>query len=378
MKSKDIFSESYVPLLALLSIVGLVLFGIGLMHDDNSYTKIDANERVLDDSKINEITYIDEGLYITENENSEGIKQLINGEFEIILDSVQYNCQIIENDFVIVDNQGINWTIYNVYSGDFFIIQSESEPYLGENIYLNKQNNFWGIKDFSGNTILSNVYDGCSFIYDNIVPLQLNGKWGFINDSGIKITDFVFDDFSEPSENKIGIKQNNKWGFINYEGQILLDPIYDDIFFFWDSHCPACKNGKWGFIDNKFNSIVDFDFEEVDYFLKSTTAAKRNKNWGCIDEKGKTVIDFKFKNISQAFNRNENYAVVQLSNSGNNLNVINEMGEVVFSKNYSEIFIMDTPFFLVKRESFIYHLGIILFGISILGFVVIAIAHSFK
>lgn len=171
----------------------------------------------------NTYQYLEEtrsGVFIATKDNLMGVIDIENSEkieFKYsqirynsladiyIAEDATYNADIINNNFEIKQT-GIFLSLNEIkgyielrqdgvskYYNFNFEEKQESEIYIGNTLYLSKQNDKYGYIDKEGNVIVEYIYDDATKQNENgFAAVKLNGKWGAIDNKGNLVIETVY------------------------------------------------------------------------------------------------------------------------------------------------------------------------------------------
>lgn len=130
----------------------------------------------------------------------------------------------------------------------------------------------WGLRNASGQTVLSPRYDSIAPFSEGFAAVKLNNLWGFINQQGIETVKPQF--FSVlPFSEGLSAVFNGKSGYINYNGIFVIPMQYNAALSFSNGYARVYSNGKWINIDKSGRSIGDAP-------VLRNTASEQNRSGG--------------------------------------------------------------------------------------------------
>lgn len=203
------------------------------------------------------------------------------------------------------------------------------------------ENRLIGYKDSLGHVIVKPKYYNGSVFHNGLALVSLKNKgWTIIDNTGMELTNF--EGIPGPIYNNyitylyISIKINGKYGFIDRNGNQIIPCIYDDVKDFNEGVAPVKLNGLWGFINDRNEWIISAKYESVTEFYDGLAGFYENKKWGFINIKNEIILKPIYTGITFF---SEGLCAVNTSNfnamnGGITTEVINKMGEVIFTGQF--------------------------------------------
>ncbi len=109
---------------------------------------------------------------------------------------------------------------------------------------------------YGSNTL--NVYEEKIENYSNnyiVVKSKINGKYGVVNFSGNLVISCIYDDLYIIQDEYILAKKNGKYGIIDFYNRVIIDFKYDGIDGY-NGYFTILKDGKMGVVDKNSNIVV--------------------------------------------------------------------------------------------------------------------------
>lgn len=158
--------------------------------------------------KISTIKFLCQDFFVVSKNN--GFKGIINEQGD----------QVLPNQY--------NQITYNPQEKGIFRIQKKYD----EHPFLNVNNNYQGIADYTGRILINCAYDSISKFTNGIAWVKTLGKWGVINKSGASIAPCVYTAYKPISDDLFAVRKDELWGVINKSGDVVESFIhknYSDI-----------------------------------------------------------------------------------------------------------------------------------------------------
>lgn len=193
-------------------------------------------------------------------------KELLKNEYDSIvpMEGIK-NALIIEKNgkFGISDNEG-KIILDPIYLEIINLGKDNKSGYI-----IKKDNNLYGIIDYSKNEILESKYDNISKIHGNdLYVVTEAGKRKLIGKEGQDIQVEGFDEITEilktQGEGFIYIK-DGKYGVMNLNGENIIQPEYEAIKESKQGIFLVKKDGKMGIIDKEKNEKIPFQYNLITY-----------------------------------------------------------------------------------------------------------------
>jgi len=272
------------------------------LKKNNLWGAILPNDKEIIPFKYNDITHIELGYVVVEQNNKFGIiDSLGNIKIEVDYDTIFFN-------------------------------------YENSNISLAQKNNCIGIINSQCQLVTKCEYN-CEYLLDGALPMQVPPSNGYI-----KLQKFQADQ-SQPIIS----------GMINCEtGEIAIPFKYDDLGSYSEGLVWAKKGEKYGYLDINNNVVLKFQYERAYDFSEGFAAVEKytgklinlrmglvpDRKTGFIDKYGKVVIPYKYN--TQIGNQpifKEGLAPITISNEsfyGRYKGYINKHGDFVVKPIYEE------------------------------------------
>ncbi len=157
-----------------------------------------------------------------------------------------------------------------------------------------KQNDYWGVVNVFGDTILPAIFDQIFPIKDSLLVFKTGKKYGFANKYGkISLMPFA-DSLRILNEKSVLFKNNHYWGILDHNGFIKSDTLYECIEEIFTNKCFYTKNKtKNGIIGYDGNLILSCDYP---YLLSQTsegliTVKNESQYLAIVGTEGRQLLD---------------------------------------------------------------------------------------
>ena len=179
-----------------------------------------------------------------------------------------------------------------------------------------KQENKYGLIDYSGNKITEAEYDKIENLLstEGKMVTTKNEKLGIINQDGKTIIENKYDKIEtdgyyneETKYAKSGFIVGNKtdegyrYGYIDNTGKEKLNAEFSEIYRITEQdelYIIATKNGKYGLYKNG-KEIIKPEYESIDYQENGALILGKNDKYGIANLDGKQLVETKYKEILQ-------------------------------------------------------------------------------
>ena len=266
-------------------------------------------------------------------------------------------------DYIILDKN--KKTLYDEYEDISVIVISEYTSEFEKKVLTYKENEKYGLIDFSGKKLTEPIYESISSLKNKPENLLVkkDGLYGILDCNGNTIIPEKYhsiksDEYCSEIDGytKTGyiISEKTKtgiiYGYVDYTGNILVKPKYESItraleYQDEDIYLIVMENGKKGVIKNK-KQIIKNKYQSINYYDKSNVfIVNRNGKYGFYNNTGKEILGTKYTNYSIA----GNYIFVKKKDTSQLYDV---HGNLVNSNNYKSIFETGNPsYFIAENEA---------------------------
>jgi len=223
---------------------GSTSFIIGIMHYQTIWNSLSGMSKEL----FTQLTYIEDGLIISEKEGSDfNILGIVNTTGQLILEKERISIDILVKSKRIIINESVKSDLYD------FNVKLIKEGFIRIYGYISgasiaKSTNKFGLIDINGEWIEG--YEDLNFNEDSF-------DWDY----------YYY--CIENNSNLLPFQNDGLYGFIDYNKNIILNPIsqFPIVFFKEDlekskGFAQITKNGLSGIIDDECNWIVEPIYEE--------------------------------------------------------------------------------------------------------------------
>ena len=179
-----------------------------------------------------------------------------------------------------------------------------------------KKDEKYGLIDFSGKKITSNVYDSIENLQstEGKFLVNKNEKFGVINLKGAIIIDTKYDQIKADgyyNENSKSLKagfiisqttnDGYRYGYINYEGKKFLNIEYSEIIRIENKeevYLIAAKKGQYGlYKENK--QLIKPEYQSIIYTENGALIIEKHEKFGIANLKGETKVEPKYTKIEE-------------------------------------------------------------------------------
>ena len=266
-------------------------------------------------------------------------------------------------DYIILDKN--KKTLYDEYEDISVIVISEYTSEFEKKVLTYKENEKYGLIDFSGKKLTEPIYESISSLKNKPENLLVkkDGLYGILDCNGNTIIPEKYhsiksDEYCSEIDGytKTGyiISEKTKtgiiYGYVDYTGNILVKPKYESItraleYQDEDIYLIVMENGKKGVIKNK-KQIIKNKYLSINYYDKSNVfIVNLNGKYGFYNNTGKEIMGTKYTNYSIA----GNYIFVKKKDTSQLYDV---HGNLVNSNNYKSIFETGNPsYFIAENEA---------------------------
>lgn len=216
---------------------------------------------------------------------------------------------------------------------------SQGNTWYESNILRYKENNKYGLIDFSGKVILKPEYDDIYSLkgIERSIIIEKDGKYGLVNnvtgeiiiepqyleilavgttyDNGYIVKTEDGEGIIGPDkkvilgtkyENVLNISGNNMYviedskqeKIINSKDEVILDNGFDEVLSIYGENIVAKKDNTCGIIDTKGNIQANFEYEEIEHIFTDYYIAKKNGKYGIISKENGIMMDFTYNSMS--------------------------------------------------------------------------------
>ncbi|MCB0593200.1 MAG: WG repeat-containing protein [Phaeodactylibacter sp.] len=130
-------------------------------------------------------------------------------------------------------------------------------------------------------------------------------------------------------------QENKRQGLLNAQGEVLLAPKYRKVGHFINGYARVqAENGRWGLVDKEGEVVVPFQYTEIDTVSEGLAAVRptAKQSWVFIDTTNDLCIKGPFEQ-TQPFEKGYSLATI-----GNQKQIIDQEGQLVFIKNDTVLF----------------------------------------
>lgn len=346
-----------------------------LLIENEKYGVIDENGEKIVDTKFEKIDIPNptkDYFVVTEAENKKSY--VINKENKLVLSNYSYVEAI------------------HIKRGYDFI------PYE-KTVLKYKDNNLYGIIDFSSKKITEPVFEDISSLEykEGNLLVKKNGKYGVINIKGTEIVKTEYDEILADGyyDKKDGYKNAGfilktrtdygyKLGYVDRKGKKILEQNYSNIIRLTemetnDIYLLNYNNGKVG-LNKNGKQLLEIEYDDLNFnFNNKLLISKKNVSKGVFDIEGKTILPIDYDDITIggkyinttkgnetiifdvkgnkidtnfiSYNEvNNRFAIIIDQN--NTYNIVDRSGNKILREEYAYIEYFKDDYFIVSKDGY--------------------------
>lgn len=180
----------------------------------------------------------------------------------------------------------------------------EVDIWYENNLLKFKENEKYGLIDFSGKVILNAEYDNI-FAMDGIrksIIIEKDGKKGLVNSSiGEVIINPEYDEITtltKTYENGYIVKKDGKCGIISANGKTVFEPVYEEIKNVTSNgYYAVVENGKLKMINDLGKDILTTGFDTIEDINGENIIITLNGKYGVISFDGTVLINPEYEEL---------------------------------------------------------------------------------
>lgn len=271
-------------------------------------------------------------------------------------------------------------------------------PYEKE-VLKYRQNNLYGLIDFSGKKLTAAEYESIEALEykEGTFVAKKNGKCGLININGATVVDFKYDEIttdgyydSDTKYSYAGFIVRTKtddgyrYGYINNEGKVILDTIYNDLSRINKAsnngdeiYTIAALNGRYGaFKGNK--QLIENDFDSIEFNNDNKLfIVSKGEAYGVFDISGKSILPLDYSSViiggerisatkgtetlvfdNKGNKQNSNFTSLSKANNNTyvaidmdgNYNIVDKNEKKLLNEDYEYIEYFTNDYFIVNKD----------------------------
>ncbi|MFA0961396.1 WG repeat-containing protein [Roseivirga sp. BDSF3-8] len=204
-----------------------------------------------------------------------------------------------------------------------------------------------GLLDFSGNMVLSTMYDAVSpLMQDTVYIFDKGEKRGLLSKSGKVMIPIEneFEEFHDMHDDFFGVRIGGKYGFVDVNGDLRIANRYDSIGHFTEGMAPIKLLGRWGYVDKIERLLVQPLYDEAYPFHDGMAIIKMKGKYGMINKEGDRVIEAKYDEIHRG---PSGRIVVRL---GDRYGLFSSSGETLIIPKYEKITDLPGEYVIIRRH----------------------------
>lgn len=259
-----------------------------------------------------------------------------------------------------------------------------------------KLGGLYGIMDFDGNEITSNIYNSITNIdyKEGNLRVEQNGNYGVINIKGTTILEPEYDaimaDGYYDEENKyekagfivrIVTDDGYRFGYADRTGKIILDTLYNEINRLTeiddDVYLVTSSNGRYGLYKNN-KEVLSNEYTEISFDKNNNLLiVQKDQAQGVVDLEGNNIVPIDYDSIIiggkyidaqkgeetvvfdadgnnldtdiLSYNKVSDLAIIIDKN--NNYNIVDSSGNKKLRENYTYIEYFNNNYFIVTKDN---------------------------
>jgi WG containing repeat len=164
---------------------------------------------------------------------------------------------------------------------------------LSSNLFRLEEYNWYGLVDFSGNTIAPLIYRamGCMSADGMIAALDTNKKWGFLDSTGKVILPFIYEAVGEFNEGSVWVNLHDKNMYIDRKGQKVCDCNFELCDEFSEGLAIVFIGAKRGYINRQGELVIPLIFNDAERFKDGRAKVLIKREYYLINKKGRRKKD---------------------------------------------------------------------------------------
>ena len=322
--------------------------GLAVVNNKGKYGYINKEGKLVIPFKYDDARSFSEGLAVVKLNNKYGYIDKVGNEIipckygyaedfsdgvAAVSNDVKYNGFINKQGKVIIplDSYTSNWGVdgRNTFiNGHAFVIPKNeySKIIIDKNgnkkdevsdaagfidgMYGFYDNNYYGVKNISGNTIIRPAYNHIWDYNDGFFSVEKDGKIGVIDKHGIIKVPFRYKWVDEVHEGIAAVQkeEKGKYAFVNIQGKEITPFVFDDVLYFSGGIAAVKINGKVGFVD-KNGAPLKIDFSgSTCYKMGNSIEAKFDQNNPSTNK----YLDEAFKWFIKGANKSDKYSCFEV------------------------------------------------------------------
>ena len=267
-----------------------------IVYEDEKYGVIDTKGKIVVEPKYEMIIIPNPSkdvfvCYTNYNSQEEYKTEIINSKNEKILTKYEHVEPIIFKD-------------------------ATTEVPYEKSVLMYKENNKYGIIDFTGKKITNAIYDSIeSLLYkEGCLLVKKENKYGVINIKGKQMVETKYDSITADGYYDENTKYQNagfivgnkttdgyKYGYINSNGSQILKEEYNEIARVTEIedkvYILALKNGQAGIYNSK-KQVLKHIYEEIEYNKENELfIVQKSSKQGVYNKEGKEILEPDYDNI---------------------------------------------------------------------------------
>jgi len=170
--------------------------------------------------------------------------------------------RLANNLFLINENEGVlindnvipnSFVLFDMLNGEV-IFRTSMMAFAGDNHYVYRYDENFGIIDLHGNIVTGTIFDGGLSIHrngrvatggleNNYIAAAIDGAWGLVDlRTGEAVIDFEFDMLNAFESNYVSVKKENAWHILNIYNAEIVAGGYQEVVILQDFYLASSNN----------------------------------------------------------------------------------------------------------------------------------------
>lgn len=185
------------------------------------------------------------------------------------------------------------------------------------------------------------------YLIDDQYLIFQNDDWqlGVYTIEGKEVLPFEFDsiEYNEYTGGLFKVKKDNKEAYYDKSGKMVCDSMYDFVSYVVDDMFYCNKDYKHIVYSVEGNKVSNTYFDDIDERVNGLITVKKKGKWGVLREDGELIVDFLY---DEAYLGDGEYiALSKTTEDGTRLTVLDNHGNVVFTKDSMDGLYFDSGYY---------------------------------
>lgn len=156
---------------------------------------------------------------------------------------------------------------------------------LGKGLFAVKnKKGLVGVVGRDGSPVIPEMYDDVKLLGTSTFEVKQNEKWGLVDFTNNLVLPIEYVSFSPINDDLYEFSNGTKKGYITKYGFILIPAVYDSLDRLTSSSLIATQNGKCGIVDNAGKILVPIQYTKIENSTeKDFISVKSDNKEGLID-----------------------------------------------------------------------------------------------